>query len=130
MDATRGGASAAPTTRPAGATPALFPVHHQYRAARARRHPTHEEEPDAQQPHTPDLSHRHVEADITTPEPGPARHQRRPRRDKDKRRPEPIEATVEITTVTGPQAAHLQQEQTRAIKEVLAWIASQKTTET
>jgi hypothetical protein len=99
------------------------------RPRKAARHPDHEEEPDAQQPHTPDPSHRHVEADITTPEPGPARDQRRPRRDKNKRRPEPIEATVEITTVTGPQAAHLQQEQTRAIKEVLAWIASQKTVE-
>ncbi|GAA1601783.1 hypothetical protein ACFQY4_29570 [Catellatospora bangladeshensis] len=64
-----------------------------------------------------------MEADITTPEPGPASPQRR-RRDNDKRRPEPIEATVEITKVTGPQAARLQHEQTLAIKEVLAWIAS------
>lgn len=64
-----------------------------------------------------------MEADITTPEPGPASPHRR-RRDNDKRRPEPIEATVEITKVTGPQAARLQREQTLAIKEVLAWIAS------
>lgn len=65
-----------------------------------------------------------MEADITIAEPGPASPQRRPRRDNDKRRPEPIEATVEITKVTGPQAARLQHEQTLAIKEVLAWIAS------
>ncbi|MEV4412966.1 hypothetical protein [Catellatospora sp. NPDC049609] len=70
-----------------------------------------------------------MEADITTPEPGPASPQRCPRRDKTQRRPEPIEATVEITTVTGPRAARLQHEQTLAIKEVLAWLASRNTAE-
>ncbi len=71
-----------------------------------------------------------VEDDITVNRPGPAGldlslEALRPL----KRGPMPVMVTVEVTTVTASQAADLHQEQARAVKEVLAWVADHGTTQ-